>query len=483
MLGGGEDVLFPTATFAAFFATVLVGAWTLARWPIARKCWLTAAGGVFYSYWDVRFVYLITGFIVVNWAFARAIDRASGDGVRRTLLYAGVAADLMALGVFKYYGFFEDAVANGLSRVGVQVHPPLLDIALPVGISFYCFQAVSYLIDVRRRRIASAGLLDVATWLSFFPTVTSGPITRATEFMPQLAAVADGRSVDTGRALWLIARGLVKKLVIASYLATTITERAFADPKSFNSLVLLIAVYAYAVQIYADFSGYTDMAIGLAALLGFRLPENFNLPYTATSVQDFWARWHMTLSRWLRDYLFAPLTGRRADRPVRAYAGIVVVMLLAGLWHGAAWGFVVFGGIHGVAMARERWSRQRRRVLRRPVPVRTPMRELAARVSTFHIVCLGWIFFAAHTIGGGVDVLSGLVRNWTLPLTTVTPLLLLTVAGTIAAQYIRTAVGERLKKAAQQARPAAQAVGFAVALTPILALAPTTVPAFIYYRF
>jgi len=237
------------------------------------------------------------------------------------------------------------------------------------------------------------------------------------------------------------------------------------------------------VQIYADFSGYTDMAIGLAALLGFRLPENFNLPYTATSVQDFWARWHMTLSRWLRDYLFAPLTGRRADRPVRAYAGIVVVMLLAGLWHGAAWGFVIFGGIHGVAMARERWSRQRRRVLRRPVPVRTPMRELAARVSTFHIVCLGWIFFAAHTIGGGVDVLNGLVRNWTLPLTTVTPLLLLTVAGTIAAQYIRTGVGERLKKAAQQARPAAQAVGFAVALTPILALAPTTVPAFIYYRF
>jgi alginate O-acetyltransferase complex protein AlgI len=462
-------VLFPTATFAVFFGVVLAGAWALAPRPALRKCWLIAAGGLFYSYWDTRFVLLLGGMILGNWAFARVIGSCGSQRAKSIWLATGIAADLATLGVFKYYSFFEQSVTDGLARLGLNAHPPLLDLALPLGISFYCFQAISYLIEVRRERIAAARLIDVATWMSFFPTVTSGPITRASEFVPQLADRPDAGSIDSARAFWLIARGLIKKLVIASYLSTAITEKAFADPRSLNSLVLLVAVYAYAVQIYADFSGYTDMAIGLAALLGFKLPENFNLPYTAVSIQDFWSRWHMTLSRWLRDYLFAPLTGRRSDRPARAYAGIVVVMLLAGLWHGAAWGFVVFGGIHGVAMARERWSRQHRRHRGRP-PVRRSRARLALdRVTTFHIVCLGWVFFAAQSVGGGVDVLSGIGRNWSKPITLVTPLLLLTVAAVVAAQFLPQGIGRQALDRLRGARLAVQGAAFAAVLTPILA--------------
>ena len=477
------QVLFPTATFAVFFAAVLAGAWGLARWPTARKCWLIAAGGFFYSYWDTRFVALLAGMVVVNWAVARAVERVSSDRARTIVLTVGIVADVAALGFFKYYGFFVDSVTNGFATLGLDVHPPLLEIALPVGISFYCFQVVSYLVDVHRRQVAAARLIDVATWLTFFPTVTSGPITRATEFMPQLLGRADAARIDTARAYWLIGRGIAKKLVVASFLANALTDKAFADPSSYNSVVLVIAVYAYAMQIYADFSGYTDMAIGLAALLGFTLPENFNRPYTATSVQDFWSRWHMTLSRWLRDYLFVPFTGRRAERPVRVYAGIVGVMLVAGLWHGAAWGFVVFGGVHGVAMAYERWSRTRRRRLHRPVPARTWRRQLLRRVVTFHIVCVGWVFFAAGTVGRAADVFSGIAGNWTVPVADLTPLLFITIIWILAAQYLPEGIGKRLAARARGLHPAVQAVAFAAAFVPLLAMAPTTVPAFIYYRF
>jgi D-alanyl-lipoteichoic acid acyltransferase DltB (MBOAT superfamily) len=475
-------VLFPTATFGVFFCVVIAGAWALAAWPTLRKCWLIAASGYFYAEWNPRFVLLLAAAVAVNWGAARLT--AVTNGRRRTsVVTAGIVLDLAGLAVFKYYDFFAGAAANGLARMGLHVQPTLLDIALPVGISFYCFAAVSYLVDVRRGRLVPGSLLDVATWLTFFPTLTSGPITRAAEFLPQLATPARTASIDTVRAFWLIGRGLTKKLVVASFLASALTDKAFADPSSYNAVVLLLAVYAYAAQIYVDFSGYTDMAIGISALLGFTIPDNFNRPYAATSVQDFWSRWHMTLSRWLRDYLFTPLTGRRADRPVRVYGGIVAVMLLAGLWHGAAWGFVVFGGVHGVAMALERWQRVRRRRLHRPPPARTVRRQALRRIATFHVVCLGWVFFATGSVGRAIDVLTGIATQWSQPVTSVTPLLLLAVAAVIAAQYLPVRVGDWARTQALRVPAIAQAAVVAVGLVPVLAMAPTTVPAFIYYRF
>ena len=474
---------FPTAAFVIFFALALAGVWSLARWPVARKCWLVAAGGFFYSYWDSRFVLLLGGVVITTWGFGALIGRLRDSRARLALLASGIAVDLLVLAFFKYYGFFVDAVARGFSHLGVTVHPPLLQIALPVGISFYTFQSISYLVEVRRRRLAAATLLDVAAWLAFFPTVTSGPITRASEFLPQLAAPPDADRVDTARAYWLISRGLLKKLVLASFLASAITDKTFTDPRAQNSLTLLIGVYAYAAQIYCDFGGYTDLALGTAILMGFQLPENFDCPYTATSVQDFWSRWHMTLSRWLRDYLFAPLVGHRSRHRGQVYFGIVVVMLLAGLWHGAAWGFVAFGGVHGMAMASERWRREHRRRLGRPAPRRTWARQFARRVSTFHIVCLGWVFFASPSLSDAAALLDGLFTNWTLPVTLITPLLVLAIAVVLGMQYVPKGLGRQLSAWAARRSLVFQGVAFAAASVPILAMAPTTVPAFIYYRF
>lgn len=465
---------FPTATFAAFLVVALCATWAVARWPRVRSFVLVALGAAFYGYWDEHFVALLGAVAFGTWAVAAVVARLHGRA-RVALTTAGVVALLATLAWFKYYGFFVDSVTSGLARLGLDVHPPLLQVALPLGISFWVFQAVSYLVDVHRGRYAAAPLLDVLAWLTFFPTVMSGPITRADELMPQFAARPSG--VDLGEAYLLIGRGLVKKLVVASFIATAITDDVFAAPGAYGAGVLLVAVYAYAAQIYADFSGYTDMARGIALLLGFRLPENFNRPYTATSVQDFWSRWHMTLSRWLRDYLFAPITGRRATSPVRVYGGIVVVMLLAGLWHGAAWTFVAFGAVHGVAMASERWRRVRRRARGLPPPAATPVRQALRRVATFHVVCLGWVFFAAGSVGDALDVLRGIATRWPAPVEALSPLLFATVLGVVLLQYVRV---PRLR---EPPPAAAYAALFALALVPILALAPTTVPAFIYFRF
>jgi D-alanyl-lipoteichoic acid acyltransferase DltB (MBOAT superfamily) len=358
----------------------------------------------------------------------------------------------------------------------------LLLITMPLGISFYVFQAISCLIEVHWERIDAPRLINVATWLAFFPTLTSGPITRASEFIPQLFAPAGLERGDMARAYVLIARGLAKKLVVASFLASAVTTATFEVPSRYSSLTLLIGVYAYAAQIYCDFGGYTDMAIGMALLLGFKLPENFDRPYTATSIQDFWSRWHMTLSRWIRDYLFASFIGR-GDHAARVYASLIGVMLLVGLWHGAGWTFVAFGAVHGLAMASERWRRSRRRRQRRPRPRRTWRRQLARRFVTFHIVCIGWVFFAAPSLAAAGDDFRGLVANWSIPVTLVTPLLVLTIAGVLALQFLPKGLGERLFAWAACQPPVWQGVLFAFASVPILALAPTTVPAFIYYRF
>lgn len=472
---------FPTVTFVIFFAAVLSTTWALQAWPRLRRYALIAAGAVFYGFWDTRFLLLLGSMVLLTWAAGWAMSRSAGR-LQAAVMTAGIGLDLLLLGFFKYYGFFTTSLASALTHVGLHVHPPLLQIAVPIGVSFYTFQAISYLIEIRRRRIHASSLVDVAAWLSFFPTITSGPIVRASEFLPQLRNAPSLVRADLARAYLLIARGLLKKLAFASFFATAITDRAFASPQGLSSLTLLVAVYAYAAQIYCDFSGYTDMAIGLALLLGFRLPENFDRPYTATSVQDFWARWHMTLSRWLRDYLFAPLA-RSRRHAATVYLSIVFVMLLAGLWHGAAWGFVVFGGVHGVAMATERWRRDRRRSRRRAVAPHTAGRQLVRRVVTFHIVCLGWVFFATPSLHTAWQLLRGLVTGWSTPATLLTPLLILGIAAVIAVQYVPTARVERAVAAARGWPPVAQALAFAVATIPVLAMSPTTIPAFIYYRF
>ena len=269
-----------------------------------------------------------------------------------------MTVDLVALGFFKYYGFFIDSTAHLLDDLDLGAPLPLLTVALPVGLSFFTFQAISYVVDVRRGLCERATTIDVGIYLSFFPHLVAGPIVRAREFLPQLATPRDPRDVAVGAGVLLIAFGLIKKVVIADFLARSVVDPVFAVPEAYGAPDAWTALLGYAVQIFCDFSGYTDIAIGLALLMGFIFPQNFNRPYSARSVREFWRRWHMTLSRYLRDFLYIPLGGNRGG-PVKTARNLMITMLLGGLWHGAAWGFVLWGGLHGAALVFEHAVRGR----------------------------------------------------------------------------------------------------------------------------
>ncbi len=275
-------------------------------------------------------------------------------------MVASVAALLGILGWFKYYGFVAVNVDNVLHSLGSGHFLPLLQVTLPVGISFFTFMALSYVIDVYRRHLEPARAIDVAVYLSFFPHLVAGPIVRGGELLPQIRRKRDPAGIDFGGAAWLVAAGLFKKVVISSYIDSAIVTPVFSAPHQHSALEILFAAYGFAIQIYADFSGYTDIAIGLAMFLGFRFPQNFDAPYTARNLQDFWRRWHMTLSRWLRDYLYIPLGGSRGSRLVVA-RNVMITMVLGGLWHGAAWTFVAWGAIHGSGQVVGHLRRSRRR--------------------------------------------------------------------------------------------------------------------------
>ncbi len=321
-------------------------------------------------------------------------------------------------------------------------------------------------------------------FLSFFPHVVAGPIVRPAEFMPQLRARHDPRYVDASRAFFLIFIGLFKKVVIANLLATEIVDAVFASPKQHSSLEILVGIYAYAVQIYADFSGYTDMAIGIALLLGFRFPQNFDSPYTSTSIQDFWRRWHMTLSRWLRDYLYIPLGGNRGGR-FRTYFNLMLTMLLGGLWHGAAWTFVVWGGIHGFYLCVEHARRSRRARLHLPDPPDTAARRWTQRLLTFNLVCFAWVFFRSESLSNAFELLRRLVdpSHWFEPAPLVTIGVLLAIAAGIIEQYVPRATWGRAMSRFSYFAPVAQGLVLGVVILITNTMGPRGVAPFIYFRF
>ena len=475
-------MLFTTVTFAAFFLVVWPAAWLAAPWPRTRQLLILAASWVFYAYWDGRFVALLAATILVNHLGARALARArSRPRLQRLLLWLGVGIHLGVLGWFKYYGFFASTLTSALDRLGIDAHPPLLQVVLPVGISFFTFQAISYLIEVRRGVLEPGTLLEVATWLSFFPTLASGPITRASELLPQLRARPE-RRIEANRAFWLIIRGLFKKVVLASFLASSLADGVFASPERHSGPEVLLGIYAYAAQLYVDFSGYADMAIGLALLLGLRVPPNFDAPYAALSITEFWARWHMTLSRWLRDFVFTPLALHSRATTLATCRNLVIVMLLAGLWHGAAWTFVAFGAVHGIALAVERAVRQRHRRTGRPVRPGTALRRAGRRIVTFHVVCLGWVFFRADSLEQAEDVLARLLTGWG-PTTEITVLLVVVVAAVIAAQHLPRWLVESAASLVVRLPAAVTTAGLALALVVVDVFGPEGVAPFIYFGF
>ena len=467
-------MLFNSFQFVVFFAVVLALNQPLRRWPTAQKLMLLAASYYFYGQWEWHYVLLVWFSTIVDYLIGLRMPRTAHP---RRLITLSVIVNLGFLAIFKYANWLIDTVNTGSIALGSGLHITPIDLLLPVGISFYTFQSLSYTIDVYRGVLPPRkNLLDYALAVAFFPQIEAGPIVRAREFLAEL----DGdRRVDFGdvkRALVLIAFGYVKKLVFADNLAL-IVDPVFDHPAAHGFWDSLLAVYAFAFQIYCDFSGYTDIAIGCALLLGIRFPQNFNYPYAAQSIQDFWRRWHMTLSRWLRDYLYIPLGGNRLGS-ARTYANLMTTMLLGGLWHGASWNFVIWGGLHGGYLAFERAVLGRLRWWNVDNPGAHALRILV----TFHLTCLAWIFFRAHSLPQAQAMLANFNQPSLSSFDAAAnrgPALL--VAALFGAQLLGAHLHYKDRIAAS--RGPLLAVALAAAIVAMIWFAPAQTAPFIYFQF
>jgi D-alanyl-lipoteichoic acid acyltransferase DltB (MBOAT superfamily) len=392
-------VFFNSLAFALFLPTVVGVYWVLPA--KLRTAFLLVASYVFYAWWDVRFLGLIVISTLVDFTVGRRLTAVSNSGLRKAWLLMSLVSNLGMLGFFKYWGFFVESTSTLLVSLGLEPNLPLLQIVLPVGISFYTFQTLSYTIDIYRRQLdPEPSLTRFALFVAFFPQLVAGPIERARNLLPQLRNLPKTpREIDWSGSLQLIVRGLFRKVVIADGLAPLVNQ-VFATPDRYGSVTVAVGVVAFSLQIYGDFAGYTDIARGTARLFGVDLMENFKAPYQSRGFSEFWRRWHISLSTWLRDYLYIPLGGSRGSRFATA-RNMMVTMLLGGLWHGAAWGFVIWGGLHGAYLMIERWARRGR------TEPSEPRGKLPATV-VFAVVTLTWIPFRAPTLSVAGEVMGAL---------------------------------------------------------------------------
>ena len=385
-----------------FLAFALVVYALYYRLPLRGQNWmLLVASYIFYGAWDVRFLALLAGSTLIDYYVALRLAAESRPAVRKRWLMVSLIGNLGTLAFFKYFGFFVDSATTALEALGLPVARLQLHIVLPVGISFYTFQTLSYTIDVYRDHLTPTRTLrDFALYVAYFPQLVAGPIERATRLLPQLTHARVVSMAHIHRGVWLISWGLFKKVVIADNLAM-IVDRTFATGSGASGWEYLVAIYAFAYQIYCDFSGYSDIARGLAALMGIDLMINFNRPYLATDPRDFWGRWHISLSTWLRDYLYIPLGGNRSGAGRTALA-LFATMVLGGLWHGAAWTFVAWGAFHGALLVGHRFLFHARGV---PAP-QTFAGRWVARIVMFHLVAFGWLLFRAESLAQVGEVLT-----------------------------------------------------------------------------
>jgi D-alanyl-lipoteichoic acid acyltransferase DltB (MBOAT superfamily) len=488
-------MLFNSPLYGVFLLGTWIAFWALRRLRLARTLLLVGASYAFYFYgtWDAAqdeavplrpalWALLCLGVIFVgstiDFLVGRALARTESPRARNALLLVSIVYYLGALAVFKYWNFAAESFATLFATFGVEVQVTHLRLVLPFGISFFTFETMSYTIDVWRRDLVPAErYLDYLLFVCFFPHLVAGPIVRPAQMLPQLARSPRLDAEMQARGLWRIASGLAKKIVIGDYLAQAVVNRVFATPERFTALEVLVAVYAYAAQIYADFSGYTDVALGSAALFGYELPENFDAPYIARNLQEFWHRWHVSLSTWLRDYLYKPLGGSRGSA-LATYRNLMITMVLGGLWHGASWNFAIWGALHGGALAVTRmWQRRGN-----APPAPTGARRIATTLATFHFVCLAWIFFRAPTFAHATLTIAQLARGgWTME--HVAP----RVLGVIALAAVLHLLPHRLESAAREAFVSATPVlrGLVLAAAALgLHLAATAKPEpFVYGQF
>ena len=428
-------MLFNSSSYVIFLAVAYAGYWLLHGRRALAASWLIAASYIFFAVgaWERAGDDVESGHVVwggpLGWAglgltilfVGSTLDYILGIALeatetlwqRRLMLLASVSYYLGVLAFFKYVDFFRGVLGDALGLAGVSYVAEPLNLALPFGISFFTFETMSYTIDVYRKELpACRSYRDYLLFVSFFPHLVSGPIVRPHAILPQIAVPAGINDEQISRALFRIAKGLSKKVFFGDYLARHLVNRAFQHPEWHSSLELLLAVYGYAFRLYADFSGYTDIALGSAQLFGFELPENFTRPYKSKDLAEFWRRWHISLSSWLRDYLYIPLGGSRGSN-MATYRNLALTMVLGGLWHGSTWNFVVWGALHGAALALVRvW--QRAGLREKYTWMQGKAWQLGAQLLTFHYVCFAWIFFFAKDLGTAKNLLRGL-SSLTLP--------------------------------------------------------------------
>ncbi len=463
-------MVFPTLQFIGFFAVVLALNGLFWNSNALRKGMLLLASYVFYAAWDPRFVLLMAFVSLVAWAAGLGVRV---PGLRRLSKVASIAAMLGVLAVFKYFDFFMFQLQALLQDTAFARDLTWMTVILPVGISFYTFQAISYVMDVDRGHIPPCrNPFDVALFISFFPQLVAGPIVRAAHFLPQLDNPRRPDAAARATAVVLILSGLFKKMVVANYLSVLLVDPAYGLPDGQYWLSALAATLGYAIQIYCDFSGYSDIAIGVALLLGYEFNRNFNQPYRADSLRDFWQRWHISLSTWIRDYLYIPLGGGKGGAPRRTFT-LILTMTLAGLWHGAGWNFILWGFLHGAGQAVERGFRG----------MNVALPRLLAIAVTFVIVALLWIPFRAHTFPDTLSMLAafGKTEGYAAPELTVTVWALIAVG--FAMNWLPLSWRDRATMTLARLGPEIQALILGIGIFTLFATAQEGVAPFIYFQF
>ncbi|HHO49346.1 MAG TPA: MBOAT family protein [Deltaproteobacteria bacterium] len=472
-------MLFNSTTFVLFFAVV----WLLYQPPLAwrwRKLLLLVASYVFYAAWSPPFVLLLWISTGVDWFVGRALGRATGRGARRALLGISLGVNLGMLGYFKYGGFLLDNLTLALRGLGVAYQPPGADIVLPVGISFYTFQTLSYTIEVHQGRERPWGsFLDFALYVTFFPQLVAGPIVRAHDFLPQCLQprAPCGRTLGWGLTLFVV--GLFEKTVLADVWLAPHAERLFDAAQAPDGASAWLGALAFAGQIYGDFAGYSTCAIGVAMCLGFALPDNFHAPYAALGFSDFWRRWHISLSTWLRDYVYIGLGGNRGGWSA-TQRNLMITMVLGGLWHGASWTFVVWGALHGLLLILER-------ILRRALPPSplwsSPVVRLYGILLTFVAVVSTWVFFRAPSLSRAVEIVAAMVglRSGVALLDAADQLVILTITAAMVGGHLW--MRERtLEEVFSSLRPSVRIAVLSGLLVAVLST-PGVDRAFLYFQF
>ena len=470
-------MVFTSLDFVAFFAVVYALYRVLPH--RGQNVMLLLASYYFYGSWDWRFLSLLIGSTVVDYSVARYLGSETSPAKRRMALVLSLVFNLGMLGFFKYGGFLVENFTALCGALGIDFHPAAPDIILPIGISFYTFETISYTIDVYLKRCEPfRSFLDYGLFLTFFPHLVAGPILRPNEVVPQFERPHRATRAALGWGLFLILVGLFEKVVVADTLLSASAETVFHADQPLAALDAWVGVLAFSGQIFCDFAGYSTCAIGAALCFGFAFPDNFRFPYAAIGFSDFWRRWHISLSRWLRDYLYVPLGGNRVG-PIRTYVNLMLTMLIGGLWHGASWNFVIWGGMHGVYLVVERLLREHGP---RVAALERPAGRAFLGLFTFFLVCLTWIFFRASDLEGAFAILGaafGAGGTALLPTQEIV-VVMITIGGILATHWT---MRDRTLEEVTGRAPVLVLTAAAVVMLCGLLLAQGSGDAFIYFQF